>query len=335
MFSVKILQPQRRSLAKKQLTFVGGRVEKDMAVEGRNTLKRSHDAREYGMWKRIHDGGNINDFMVARFTKYKKGDPSAWGKATATIHTSSREVFARETNAKMVWGSFKPKKETTKPAIEDFAHHKDILVIGFEPVGKEKRYIAPVRKLKGGKRHILRRTVSRGVSNNISRSLSGGLSSSRSSSKVFGKSPISISRRLSRSVVSRSTSRSVARSTSRSVTRSTSRSTARRGSGRSSASIAPTISQSQSDLNTTTNNNNDREKVVQVLTTGVWIIKAVGPNVFEATMVNRAEDTGNIPKVSERSEQTELTTSHQFSSERTSERVKPRGYKIEFCALRC
>jgi len=38
------------------------------------------------------------------------------------------------------------------------------------------------------------------------------------------------------------------------------------------------------------------EKIVQVLMTGVYLIKPIAPNVCEATMVNRLEDTGKIPK---------------------------------------
>jgi len=37
------------------------------------------------------------------------------------------------------------------------------------------------------------------------------------------------------------------------------------------------------------------EKIVQVLATGVWIVKPT-PNVCEATFVNRLEDTGKAPK---------------------------------------
>jgi len=38
------------------------------------------------------------------------------------------------------------------------------------------------------------------------------------------------------------------------------------------------------------------EKVIQVLAKGVWVIKSIAPNVCEATMVNRLEDTGKVPK---------------------------------------
>ena len=40
-------------------------------------------------WKRIHGG----DLTVKRFSKHKESDHSAWGKATTTIHASSKEVF--------------------------------------------------------------------------------------------------------------------------------------------------------------------------------------------------------------------------------------------------
>jgi len=32
--------------------------------------------------------------MVKRFTKFKKGDSTVWGKATATIYASAKEVFS-------------------------------------------------------------------------------------------------------------------------------------------------------------------------------------------------------------------------------------------------
>ena len=38
------------------------------------------------------------------------------------------------------------------------------------------------------------------------------------------------------------------------------------------------------------------EKVVQILATGAWIIKPVVPNVCEATVVQRLEDAGKVPK---------------------------------------
>jgi len=38
------------------------------------------------------------------------------------------------------------------------------------------------------------------------------------------------------------------------------------------------------------------EKIVQMLTTGVYVIKTVASNVCEAMAVNRIKDTGNVPK---------------------------------------
>jgi len=40
---------------------------------------------------------------------------------------------------------------------------------------------------------------------------------------------------------------------------------------------------------------NTDDKVVQVLTKGVWVLKKLAPNVCEATIVQRTEDMGNIP----------------------------------------
>jgi len=46
-------------------------------------------------WKRIQGGSNNgSDFTVKRYTKFKEGDPFIWGKATATIHASSRQTLA-------------------------------------------------------------------------------------------------------------------------------------------------------------------------------------------------------------------------------------------------
>jgi len=69
-----------KSLVHADYRLVGGRVEKSEDVSDK--------------WKRIRGGGNIYDLAVKRFTKFKKGDATVWGKATATIHPSSKQVFS-------------------------------------------------------------------------------------------------------------------------------------------------------------------------------------------------------------------------------------------------
>ena len=69
-----------RSLKHADYRLVGGRVEKSEDVSDK--------------WKRIQNGGNINDLAVKRFPTFKEGNPTVWEKASATIHTNSKQVFS-------------------------------------------------------------------------------------------------------------------------------------------------------------------------------------------------------------------------------------------------
>ena len=42
------------------------------------------------LWTRLHDG----DSSVKKFKKMKEGDPSAWGKASAIVHTTAEQALA-------------------------------------------------------------------------------------------------------------------------------------------------------------------------------------------------------------------------------------------------
>jgi len=50
------------------------------------------------LWKRLQkmrDGQGRNiDFGVKKFKKMKEGDPSAWGKASTTVHTTAKQALA-------------------------------------------------------------------------------------------------------------------------------------------------------------------------------------------------------------------------------------------------
>jgi len=83
-----------KSLEHANYKLIGGRVTKVEDVNGMDPAKRIQHEAKQGKWKRIQSGGNTNDLVVKRFTKYKKGDPFVWGKAKATIHASSKNVLA-------------------------------------------------------------------------------------------------------------------------------------------------------------------------------------------------------------------------------------------------
>ena len=64
-----------------------------------------------------------------------------------------------------------------------------------------------------------------------------------------------------------------------------------------SVAITP-ITPGESEKNTNNKiNDGKNDKIVQILMKGVWVIKRLAPNVCEATIVNRIEDTGSIPKM--------------------------------------
>ena len=52
----------------------------------------------------------------------------------------------------------------------------------------------------------------------------------------------------------------------------------------------------QSSGNTNATNKDKSEIIVQLLMRGVWVITSIAPNVCEATLINRIDDTGKLPK---------------------------------------
>ena len=62
---------------------LGGGVQRQQTTAGMDSNKRMN-------WTRLRDG----DLSVKKFKKMKEGDSSAWGKASAIVHTTAEQVLA-------------------------------------------------------------------------------------------------------------------------------------------------------------------------------------------------------------------------------------------------
>ena len=72
-----------RSLQCADMLNLGGGVQRQQTTAGMDRNKRMN-------WTRLRDG----DSSVKKFKKMKEGDPSAWGKASAIVHTTAEQALA-------------------------------------------------------------------------------------------------------------------------------------------------------------------------------------------------------------------------------------------------
>ena len=72
-----------RSLQCADMLNLGGGVQRQQTTAGMDRNKRMN-------WTRLRDG----DLSVKKFKKMKEGDPSAWGKASTTVHTTAEQALA-------------------------------------------------------------------------------------------------------------------------------------------------------------------------------------------------------------------------------------------------
>jgi len=79
---------EEKSLINRSLQFADmfnleGGVQRQQTTAGMDSNKRRN-------WTRLRDG----DLSVKKFKKMKEGDPSAWGKASAMVHTTAEQILA-------------------------------------------------------------------------------------------------------------------------------------------------------------------------------------------------------------------------------------------------
>ena len=241
-----------KSLQNADYRLIGGRVEKNNSINDTISVGRTLREEQNWQWKRILSGGKNSDFTTKRFTKFKKGDPIIWGKVAATIHASSREVFAwmwfycsnhrmevhRKKEGNMVRQLYEPPTNTTNDEEQNYMRYAVVhkaMSTGFYTREFNQKYFLGSFTDDDNDNEIL----------------------------IFGFVPAEEENRFI------------------APTRQTKRKASYLASNKNSAAVAP--------LGVA------EEKDVQVLATGIWIVRSIATDVCEVTFVNRIKDTGKIP----------------------------------------
>ena len=231
-------------------------------IQRRNTTA-GMDSNMRMSWTRLRDG----DLSVKKFKKMKEGDPSAWGKASAIVHTTAEQALA------FVWlyCSNSRMKEHQK-------NYGNLLREIYEPITTDTVTVPPAQHRT---QHIVvqksmpppflpRETNERFVWSEINNNNNNNHIQEDSKTLVMAFNPAEI-----RNLGKKKTAGSTLSKTFAQVFKQSSNST----------SVHPT-------------NNGEEEQslgVVQLETKGVWIITPLAQNLCEVTFAVNIVDKGKIP----------------------------------------
>ena len=233
---------------------LGGGVQRQQTTAGMDSNKRMN-------WTRLRDG----DLSVKKFKKMKEGDSSAWGKASAIVHTTAEQVLAfvwlycsnlrmkehQKKDGNLLRKVYQP--ITTDTATAPSAQHRTQHIV------EQKSMPQPFQPRETNVRYVW------GEMNN-----NNNEENSKTLILVFEPVEIKhVSEKRGRRITARKTAHKVAKMNTRT----------------SNSSVHP-------------KNDGEEEQslgVSQLETKGVWIITPLAQNVCEVTFVVNIVDKGKIP----------------------------------------
>ena len=219
-------------------------------------------------------GGNYNEFVVKRFTALKQDDSVTWSKGVATIHSSLQQTSA------WLW------HYCSNHRIKNHQKREGNIL--------RQHYVPPKRANEEDQRRtnylVVRQSMPTGTytRETSAKYVWGSFNTNNENLLAIGFEPVEKERRYVTPI--------------RKTYKKTVHLGVKLGVGMNtpnlrSAAITPITTVSQiSTISTNKVEKTTEEKVVQILTKGVWIIKPIAPNACEATLVQRVKDTGKIPK---------------------------------------